>query len=213
MSVMQTGSSVIADGNTPFVTVNYTVPVSTNPCLVVVVTSEDGSIDTCTYNGVSMTKVEETAATDRNSAIFYLENPPTGSSLQVRVDFTGNSSAGVTVSSYDGVDQTTVITGSAQNFSDSSGEMTITVPSGLGDMVVDGFISGALGPYTVGAGQTQLSQFTHGGDNRHGGSREAGASPNVVMNWTPNSGNGFAIVGISLKSADAVAQQAIQMVI
>lgn len=210
MAITQVGSTVTSTA----MTTSWTQSSGTDLILVVVVTNEDGTILGVDFDGTALTQLQYADGGDRDSSMWYLINPGVKTGDIVVTDGGPGdqlTSLGVTITSWENVDQTTPWRDS--NATTGTGSpITNTVTSAIGDLVIDGFIDNNVGTNTVGTGQTEISNFTHGGDNQHGSSYEAGASPTVVMTWTGTITIWASVAG-SLKSSDAVAETKCCMIV
>jgi len=145
-----TGSSVTVDAVGPSAsgsssaTWSHTCGASATILIVDVVDGAGASSTlTCTYNGVSMTKLAQRPSNDQSSGYittFYLMNPPTGSAFTVSVS-TGNGGVKVGGSvSYNNV----ASIGSPVTAAGASGNPTANVSSATGHMVHAGMCNGNI---------------------------------------------------------------------
>lgn len=188
VAIDATSSSESPSGETSR-TWSHTISGSTR-VLYVVCTLPNGGADittaSATYNSVSMA-VTETQTATRQIRVFRLIAPATGSN-NIVVSWTGTDEIRCIAASYTGVDQTTPedtavsIDGSAGGTS-STGDVT----SVTGNMVMDVLVAhGGADPLNVGAGQTQIAQYTGtggAGTSTIGASYESGATT-TTMSWS-----------------------------
>lgn len=165
--------------------------------------STDSPVTSVTWGGVAMTLVGSVVRSDATIYAYEIPAPPTEAS-DVLIAFTSGSPSGpYTVSSYNGVDQTTPIRnqGAGALFVSATGTSTtpsVNVTSATGDLVLDA-MDVAQVISSVGANQTTEFLDTAGGSDRFGASREAGAAT-VTMSWTTGSA-GWSILAFSLNAA------------
>ncbi len=212
----QVGSTVTDfDNATPTsLTTSFTQAAGSNLVLVVKVGTEgDVAHSSVTFDGVGMTKEVEFGALSRRVSIWTLAAPNvTTANIVVTLGSAGD--VGMIATSWSDVDQATPASNSASNSADSTNS-TVTVPSVSGEVVLDAVNhdSSGMDP-TVGAGQTEIADVEVIADFRFFSSEQAGAAPNVVMDWTSASGE-WVSCGVSLKSSapPAVPDQSHQMVL
>ncbi len=165
----------------------------------------DLSVTSVTYAGQVLTLVGTVNGTaDETARIYSLLNPPSGTGTVVVA--VGNPEAGdgmvVGVATFSGVDQTTPLGAFASSSGDAS-PASVTVASGVGEIVFDTFmlddgdaIAGA------GGGQTARWNLTQTGNVSGSGSTKAGAAPSTSMSWTFNTGvETWALGAVSVKPA------------
>lgn len=121
--------------------------------------------------------------------VWRLISPPTGSQT-VAVTNAAQDKTGVAVNSWTAIDTTTPFdsfdTGTATTTGPSGGgspTTRLTVASAVGDRVADAVASLSITAWAVGAGQTELWDFTPV-DGRFAGSHEDGVAGNVEMTYT-----------------------------
>src|SRR5689334_15657729 len=95
------------------------------------------TIDTCTYNTVSMTAQTALSAGGRAARMFHLSSPATGAHNVVVTNSTTNTKPMAFAHSYSGSDTTTPVSG-VQTFNTASSAVSFTVSSAGGDLVVGG---------------------------------------------------------------------------
>ena len=157
------------------------------------------NITTITYAGTGMTSAVVVDGSGITGAIYRFLNPTTAGS-DVAVSWGAAVYGACGCSSYNGVDQTTPVSGTANATNLSSTPATVNITSATGEVVVDGCGQAYATP-TVGAGQTQVFNSDGGSGFYFGlGSREAGAAT-VTMSWTFSGNQGWVIVAASLKAA------------
>ncbi len=155
-----------------------------------------------TYNGVSMTKINELSFPSANgcSAAFYLLNPSAGTH-DIAFSWTDAAYPIMAGRSYSGVHQgVPVLPGSTTTSTTNS----VSVPSLPGDIVMDviGFNANSGAAATVGSGQTQFLNLTQGGGTVLGAaSVEPGASGSVTMDWSLTNNLSIAHIGWSIHYA------------
>ena len=197
-------SATETSGSQTSLTLSYTVSAGSNRLLVV--TSGGGgntgmSVSSVKYNGVNMSS-GSTSGSGPNSGIWYLTLGTSASPTTANVVITYNKTYlfNLTASSFQGVDQTTPVSGATSNAAAS-----LVVASSTGDLVIDA-INGSGSGQAVGASQTLValnSDIVFGGDPDCAASTEAGAA-SVTMDWTGFSGVN-AHVGLNIKQAPAPA--------
>jgi hypothetical protein len=158
------------------------------------------SVSTVTYGSDAGVLVDSHAVEIPAVAMYHRIAPAVG--LQTyEVVLTGFSQLVIGATVYTGVHQTTPL-GTSAKANGTSTAPSVTVPSAVGELVVDvvGGFAGVL-PLTVALGQTQQWQVATGLDPNIGGasSTRLGAAPNVAMNWTGPIAEVWSIIGVSLK--------------
>lgn len=157
-----------------------------------------------TYNGVSMTEIDDTIQGFAHLSCHRLTAPATGAHT-VAVTYAGvNDEAIAGAVSYTGVDQTTPV-GTFAGAGSASTTPSVNVSSASGELVVDAvYASVAISgnTLTVGSGQTARvdDEDAGSGFGALGMSEEAGAAT-VTMSWTLGSNADWRIGGIPLKPA------------
>lgn len=199
----QVGSTVTDfDNATPTsLTTSFTQAAGSNLVLVVKVGTEGGgpTHDSVTFDGVGMTKEVDLSAQGRRVSIWTLAAPNV-TTANIVVTMSAAADVGMIATSWSDVDQATPASNSASNSANSTNS-TVTVPSVSGEVVLDAVNhdSSGMNP-TVGAGQTEIADVEVIADFRFFSSEQAGAAPNVVMDWTSATGP-WVSCGISLKSS------------
>src|SRR4051794_18553580 len=209
-----TGGATNRATMTPF---NHTTPAGALRLLLVGismnVSNDTGStVASVTYNGTALTFVagRTNANNSRRVEFWRLVNPPTGAnSVNIIANVTNTRSVGlvVSVTSFNGVDQTTPLGAVAFN-EGNGGTGTATVASAVNDLVVDQIAGSAGITVTAGAGQTQYAAAQASGatatDVTGASSREAGAAPTVAMTETVSTGR-WELGGVSVKPTATIA--------
>lgn len=155
------------------------------------------AISSVTWNGAAMTQIGTVVRGSSTIYVYRILAPPTSAS-DVVITFSGATPSGpYLVTSYNGVDQTTPVSGFVTN-TGSGTTPTVDVSSAADNLVLDAMdVANVIS--SVGADQTAEFIDTAGGSDRFGGSREAGAST-VTMSWTVSSG-AWSILAFSLNNA------------
>lgn len=159
--------------------------------------SGSNSITTATYNNVGLTYYGALNQGGRNLALYYMINPPSGT-YNVFIEWTHSDefadimiTAGISNNSFNGADQSSQFTnvGSGQG---SNNTITVTL-SGLtsGNLILDNAVS-SKATLTVGANQTQRTNFTYGtlGATQRSASSTQSVADGGVMSWTRSIGTG-----------------------
>jgi len=196
----QVGSTTTDFDNamTTVLTTSYTQATGSNLVLVVKVGTEgDVAHNSVTFDGVGLTKQIELGAVGRRTSIWTLINPNV-TTANIVVTLGSAADVGMIATSWQDVHQTTPVPGT-DSASGTSTTPSVTVPSAAGELVIDAVNNGndAADP-TVGAGQTEIADVEVIGDFRFHASQQAGAAPNVVMDWTITSTE-WVSCGISLQ--------------
>jgi hypothetical protein len=171
-----------------------------NLLLIVGISVNYVAVTSATYNGVSMSLITSAASGSAKVAIFGLINPAAGThNITFTVDSTEIGAAGGI--SFTGADQTT----GWHNANTATGTTkypTVVISSATDEYVVDAMSSRSWGTASAGAGQTAYFSYT---GKPHAGSREVGAT-STTMSWTVgDSGDTWAIAGVSVMAATAAA--------
>lgn len=212
----QVGSTVTDFDNAmpASITTSYTQATGSDLVLVVMVgTEEDQTHDSVTFDGNALTKQVEQVATNRRTSIWTLINPPVTTGDIV---CTPGAAADIAMiaTSWQDVHQTTPVSNSA-SASGNSTTPSVVVPSAAGELVLDAVNSDSDGSDpTVGAGQSEIADVEVIADFRFFASQQAGAAPNVTMDWTTTS-SPWASCGVSLQPATppVAADQSHQMIV
>ena len=151
-----------------------------------------------TYNGVALSLFGGFSDFQYNSEIWYLVAPATGANtLSVTFSGSGTYEMGLSAHSFTGVDQSTPLAA----FTSGSGTSTtpsIAVSSAADQIVIDSLCITHSGTLTVGAGQTERSNFIgSGGTIRHGASTETGAA-STTMSWDNSTSQGWVFSGAAI---------------
>ncbi len=195
---------------------DYTVPAGPNRLLIVLATADaDGNCPpvapaTVRYGGLSLTRLEQaTNGTSAHASLWYLIGPVEGEARVVATWSCTGGDVAATALSYAGVDQTSPFGAPAANVGTGS-TATVAVPSGQGELVVDGamFRFDASSPLPdPGAAQVprvivEAPEYDAGLEwTRTLASDAPGSAAGVTMTWTTPISRYWAIVGVSLKPA------------
>lgn len=166
---------------------------------------------TVTYHAVSFTAENfDLLNSFAHVSGHYLKAPDTGSAFNIIATLAAADDEVIAGgASYTGVDQTTPI-GTPNSATGATATPTVNITSASGELVVDAIYHAqwAAGTaHTAGAGQTARVDVADSGDGNGflGMSEEAGAA-SVTMSWsTGPATQAWAIGGVSLKPAGAVA--------
>lgn len=112
-------------------TSSFTVNSGTDRILIVaVLMGGNDYVSSVTYNGVSLTYLTDITEANRCSKVYYLVNPPVGT-FNVVVNFSAvyNYNTGLSISAYNGVDQTNPIDSYNQVGLTSGSVYSLTVPT------------------------------------------------------------------------------------
>ena len=199
----QVGSTVTDfDNATPTsLTTSYTQAAGSDLLLVVKVGTESGgpTHDSVTFDGVALTKQVDLSAQGRRTSIWTLVAPNV-TTANIVVTLSAAADIGMIATSWQDAHQTVPVT-ATQSASGLSTTPSITIASASGELVIDAVNNGAVGSDpTVGAGQTEIADVIVIADFRFHASQQAGAAPNVVMDWTISSDQ-WVSCGISIQSA------------
>lgn len=167
---------------TPSFTWNHTVASGSDRCLVVRVPGwlNAGTITNVTYGGTALTQIAasgDSAASDE-AQIWYLTNPPVGTAA-VEVTISGNYYGKPESRCYDGVRQTSSLTGSAGV---GTGGPSRAVTTEADCLVLDCVSSDGTPLLAVGANQTQ--HYAQDGVQDSYASEETATGTSVTMSWT-----------------------------
>jgi hypothetical protein len=189
MAIVQDAVSTHTASAGATATKSHTVGVGNNAGLLLLVVLDGQSVNptepTATYAGVSMISAVTTlGGHNQRATILYLPAPAVGANNCV-VNWTGTSVAKLTIVSLLGVSQGSMVRSGSETIVGSYGnDPSISVPSAIGDLVVDCLACRALGiAPIVGSGQTAWYSGVDGIGIIWGMSYEAGASPTTTMSW------------------------------
>ncbi len=182
-------------------TVSRLQPSGTDVAMVAIVTSEGPVVhNSVTFDGVGMTLELNSVGSALRTSLWYLVAPNVVTA-NVVVSLASAADVAVTITSWENVNQVTPFSASAAN-TGTGVSTSVTVASAVGELVIDGFAHNDDGAApSVGAGQTLLSSFEITADYFNGCSFEAGAAPNVSMDWTGFASSDWAAVAGSLQPA------------
>ena len=161
--------------------------------------------DLTTYNAVSLTAFGASVGTPGGgwpTRWFYLVAPATGSNNVVVIyGNTGSRTVGAIAQTYNGVDQSTPVSG----YNTATGTSTtpsITISSATGDLVVA--VVGAESAVTSDpTDETERADFNP--TARHMSATEEAGGASIVMDSTLSASAGWVTMGVSLKAAAAAA--------
>lgn len=200
-------SSASSETTAASLTFSHTMSSGTNGLLIVaasVQTSGGATLNTVTFNGVSMTKYNEItiASTYFKLSLWYLIAPASGAHNVVATAST-TVEIWAAAQSFTGVDQTTPLGTIVTNTLDSGQTTTsVNVSSATGDIVADTFYSSSVaGTPTVGSGQTAQGASGGAASRYIAMSTKAGASGTVTMAWTRTDSGDVNQQGVSVKAA------------
>lgn len=161
-------------------------------------------VSSVSYNGNSLTEVENFAGSDIRVQIFRMAAPPVGTAdVVVNISNGQDNTAAIGAIAFTGVDQTTPIdTGTIATGSGEKDAPALNVTSESGDLVMDVLGTDKILP-DVGAGQTEQWNEEHASGKESGASTEAGAG-SVTMSWSSASGK-FTQVGFNINASDTTA--------
>ncbi len=162
---------------------------------------------TATYNGVPMTQSQliNDTGSELQTTEFYLLAPATGShTLTVTFGSTSGTRCNILIGvSFNGVSQVSTPDGTNQNSSSGAGGQDVSVTTSLANtMLVSGAVTqDQVNAFTVGAGQTSVTQLTQlgvAGNLRAIVSYKQFASPGsnaMTYTWSGSVGTGSAGIG------------------
>lgn len=196
------GPSSAGQGQANTTTINWNHTVSGSNRLLIVGVAVGGGTTSATtsvtYNSVSMTSAGRIFADNQNDGytqLFYLVAPATGTNtVVVTCNESHDLSGGST--SFNGVDQTTPLSGYTTNFG-ATNPISLTVASNYGDMVVDVACCGTA--FASGSNQT-LAWNKNVNNNSGAGnsiSSTAAGQPSVAMGYTI-SADWWSIIGVNI---------------
>lgn len=201
----QTGSQ----GNPNSLTISHSYSgTGVNRILLVTIASTGSTpVTTVTYNTLSLKKLGEKANGATKAEIWYLINPPTGI-YNVVINWSGTLECSAGVITMSNVDQVEPFGTGATNSGTSDSPTSLTVPSQVGDIVIDIIAKNGQDPSAV---SPQTSIFSFGTNSiKCGSSYKTATANNTSMAWTYN-GNGptWSTMGVAVKgySNDAVFTQ------
>jgi hypothetical protein len=194
---------------------SHTVGTGSNRILIVGVSSAaQGANITVTYGGVSMTAVPSslaTAITLAQSQLFYLLNPTSGAAnIVVSTSGTVDRIVGGGVSLAN-VNQTNPL-GTAKITSGNSTSASLSVPSNVGDVVIDVLAKNNTDVPTAGGSQASKWNATSGGvdlptaKELGAGSTLAGSDATTAMSWSWTNARAFAYSSVAVKPTYSVSQ-------
>ncbi len=139
-----------------------------------------------TYNGVAMTSAGIVHSNNRTAGfaqLFYLVAPATGTHA-VQVTLTGgNASLEAGSTSFTGVDQTTPLRNVLTSFG-SNASPQVTVPSALGNMVVDALVTGCDGNIVSNKTLSWVKQVNCSTGGGNGAQSVAAGGSSVTMGYS-----------------------------
>jgi hypothetical protein len=194
---------------------SHTVGTGSNRILIVGVSSAaQGANITVTYGGVSMTPVPGSfvaAITLSQSQLFYLLNPTSGAAnIVVSTSGTVDRIVGGGVSLAN-VNQTNPL-GAAKITSGNSTSASLSVPSNVGDVVIDVLAKNNTDVPTAGGSQASKWNATSAGvdlptaKELGAGSTLAGSDSTTAMSWSWTNARAFAYSSVAVKPTYSVSQ-------
>jgi hypothetical protein len=208
MAIAQDALSVFEADGTVF-TISHTVSGSDRAITFLSSRWNNGgeTVNSVTYNGVSLSVVTEQVAGERSAdghacGIWVLAAPATGANDLV-VTMSATTSMNGEGVSWTGVDQTTPADGGAEAVGTTTA-VTVDVTSASGDRVIDvvGWYEGTNADLTAGGGQTEIYARHNTGPTYGAGSHENGAGT-VTMSWTLGAAANWAQCACNLNAAAA----------
>ena len=208
--VAQVGSiSTFADDAATFTMSSHTVPTGSDRMLVVLVQCGDGAkfASGVTWNtSENLTEFfDETNVTEgvlRNQGFRLLAPTETTANVVVTMDNSDTDKCAGLAVNFTGVNQTTPIDLPIVKAEGSTGNPSVSVATGSGEMVMDSAIESS-GTLTLGSGQTQRHNLELGGggsSNKYGASSTEASGTPVTMDWTAG-GDFFVTVGFNINRA------------
>jgi hypothetical protein len=185
VSVLGTpATSIEVSGSQFSKTMAFTVPAGNNRLLVVTTggSANAATVTSVTFGGTPLTQGVTTAIGTTRSSIFFLVlgSSGTANTANVIVNYSSNFLFDVTAIAFQGVDQTTPVSGAV-----SGNAQSLSVVSAVNDFVIDAIVGFGSG-VAVGGGQTlraNNNNLIFGGDPDTGTSTKPGAA-SVAMDWT-----------------------------
>lgn len=168
-------------------TFSHTVSSGNNRLLLVGVSAEV-SVSTITFNGTSLTKLDDNDFGNYNSVWYLIAPTVTTANVVVTFAGSGNLYPCVIATNFTDVDQTTPNRAVSNSASNSNTGCTVSPTSQTGDLVVD-FLgkrsvgSGISNP-TIGSGGTDRAYINAGSITDISLGTETGATTSTTMNWT-----------------------------
>jgi hypothetical protein len=174
--------------------------------------SNSGAVVTgVTFNGSSLTrKAVLNFYYAEEVQLWYLLEPPVGT-YRVEVSYSRwHYGLEARASTYTGVNPyrpfSNVATGGGRN----AGPAAITVPSGPGELVIDGLAYQNGGVIAADPGQAERYN-QRDAQNSHGASEKAGASPSVTLSWALQNSDTWAMAAASLRPAGNAAVRTVSV--
>lgn len=208
MAIAHVTSIVVKGQLTVFTFSGFTVS-GTDPALIVdVALRGTTSVTSVTWNGAAEAFTEEAADNNSQARSTLLSlNAPTATTDDVVVTLAAGARAVITLSLYNGVDQTTVFrAGSVATNNGSDDSPTVNITGTSGDIIVDSLAISAPGPPTATADHTERSNDTEtgGGDDVLGASQELAATGGAdAMGWSMSAADNWALCAGALLPASA----------
>ncbi len=175
-------------------------PVGDNKLLVVAVSAAD-SVDSVTYNGQSLTQIQDENRGGFHAELWYLVNPPAGSNT-VNVDMTGTARVVLSAISFTGVHQTSPIDANA---GDTGGTSTpsVNISTNFDNSMIVDVVTARDGPMVADAGQIERWDDLSNNHAGAGSTKDTVSSGSYTMGWTNSDGNSdWAIVAAALRPAN-----------
>ena len=182
-------------------TISHTVASQSNRLLIVTISTQ-GTINTVTYNGASMTKLGTTVTCGASACkgeLWSLAAPTTGTH-NVVITASASTSIQASVAGFYNVDQTTPL-GTPATGSGTTATATATVMTTTTQMVVDTVISDGTVDVINNQSQTLVNNVNT--SNMNGLSYKAAQSTSTTMSWNVEgaTGGNWAIIAVPINAA------------
>jgi hypothetical protein len=169
----------------------------------------------CTYNGVAMTLIASPRSNNTvgagNMLVYALQSPPTGSAYTVAFSCTAggtavgppNSLVGGSLSFIGSIGLGTPVT----NFGNGTAA-SVTLPSSISGNQVAAFVCNGTSIGSGGAQSPLTSRYlnnaaSNSGAGTGGGATGASTGSSILLNWTGNGSDWWAIVGVEVQAPSA----------
>ena len=203
-----TSGSTSNSGSSGSLTISHTTGTSLNRLMVVTIASKpDAVITSVTYGGISLIKLgEQSNGITTKSEMWYLLNPTSGTA-NVVISWPGTLEAAAGVTTFSSVNQTTPF-GTFVGNSGSTIPTSLSVPSNLGDIILDVIGKNGNAPTVVASTPVQNQIFALGTNSiKVGSSYKTSIAGSTPMSWNASGGtNDWSSVGVSIKgdATDAI---------
>ncbi|HSW97438.1 MAG TPA: SdrD B-like domain-containing protein [Candidatus Saccharimonadales bacterium] len=201
-------SSLLQSTNSTTISWNHTVGTQSNRLLMVQIVTYDPTynVSAVTYNGVSLTQLNETpcgGTTSCKNEVWYLLNPTSGTHTITATTSNAAHLTGAAVSFYN-VNQSTPF-GTPATTAGHTTTSSVTATTNASQYAIDFYGNQAYSTFTPtpGSGQTQLINVGTAGIEEAAISTKTAGASSTTMTWSWSSTNGYADIAVGINPSSS----------